>query len=57
MVLTLTTTQDCNLGCYYCYETRSNDSLQSGHLAEIVAGSRSDCALGERQHSRGLVRG
>ena len=20
MVLTLTTTQDCNLGCYYCYE-------------------------------------
>ena len=36
MVLTLTTTQDCNLGCYYCYETRSNDSLQSEHLAEIV---------------------
>lgn len=27
IVLTLTTTMDCNLGCYYCYEERSNARL------------------------------
>src|ERR1700761_8052234 len=26
-VLTITTTMDCNLGCYYCYEERSSDQL------------------------------
>jgi uncharacterized protein len=36
MVLTLTTTQDCNLGCYYCYETRSNDSLQTSNISVIA---------------------
>lgn len=36
MVLTLTTTQDCNLGCYYCYEARSNDALASSDVEAIV---------------------
>jgi uncharacterized protein len=27
VVITVTTTLDCNLGCYYCYESRSDDKL------------------------------
>ena len=34
MVLTITTTIDCNLGCYYCYEERSDDRL---HIKDIEA--------------------
>ena len=26
-VLTITTTMDCNLGCYYCFESRTYDAL------------------------------
>jgi uncharacterized protein len=37
IVLTLTTTMDCNLGCYYCYEERSKSKLQVQDLAAIVA--------------------
>jgi uncharacterized protein len=37
MVLTITTTQDCNLGCYYCFEVRSGESLKSSELNEIVS--------------------
>lgn len=36
MVLTLTTTQDCNLGCYYCYESRSRAALNAHHIPAIV---------------------
>lgn len=36
MVLTLTTTQDCNLGCYYCYETRSGAALNAHDIPAIV---------------------
>jgi uncharacterized protein len=36
MVLTITTTMDCNLGCYYCYETRSHESGQLHNIDEIV---------------------
>jgi uncharacterized protein len=39
-VLTIATTQDCNLGCYYCYEERSVDRLQSSDVASIVAFAR-----------------
>ncbi|WP_369386206.1 radical SAM protein [Streptomyces sp. CG1] len=28
VVLLVTTTMDCNLGCYYCYESRSSDALR-----------------------------
>jgi uncharacterized protein len=37
MVLTLTTTQDCNLGCYYCYESRSKAALEARDVPAIVA--------------------
>ena len=37
MTLTITTTMDCNLGCYYCYEDRSDAHLQQHDIAAIVA--------------------
>jgi len=36
MVLTLTTTQDCNLGCYYCYESRSGAALGASDIPAVV---------------------
>jgi len=36
IVLTLTTTMDCNLGCYYCYEERFSDRLQLQDVDQIV---------------------
>jgi uncharacterized protein len=36
MVLTLTTTMDCNLGCYYCYEQRSSQHLSYADLPAIL---------------------
>jgi uncharacterized protein len=36
VVLTLTTTMDCNLGCYYCYEERSPDKLKVTHVEQVV---------------------
>ena len=40
--LTITTTVDCNLGCYYCYEDRSTDALsrEEGDVDAIVAMAR-----------------
>jgi uncharacterized protein len=40
MVLTLTTTQDCNLGCYYCYEERSSDALAESDVPAVVGWTR-----------------
>jgi len=40
MVLTLTTTQDCNLGCYYCYEERSRDALAESDVPSVVGWTR-----------------
>jgi uncharacterized protein len=37
IVLTITTTMDCNLGCYYCYEDRTNDRLEMTDVAQIVS--------------------
>ncbi len=37
MVLTVTTTMNCNLGCYYCYESRTGDKLGNSNLESIVA--------------------
>ena len=28
---------DCNLGCYYCYESRSADALTSQDVDDLVA--------------------
>lgn len=36
IVLTLTTTMDCNLGCYYCYEERSGDCLQMNQTQQVT---------------------
>lgn len=36
VVLTITTTMDCNLGCYYCYEERSGAKLELADVASIV---------------------
>lgn len=35
MVLTITTTMDCNLGCYYCYEERSTKQLGQSDLGAV----------------------
>src|SRR5260370_36783869 len=40
VVLTLTTTMDCNLGCYYCYEERSSDRLDKVDLQAILTYAR-----------------
>jgi uncharacterized protein len=36
VVLLVTTTMDCNLGCYYCYESRSPDALRVDGVADLV---------------------
>lgn len=40
VALTITTTMDCNLGCYYCYEERSTDQLKLADMPSIVALAR-----------------
>ena len=40
IVLTLTTTQDCNLGCFYCYEPRTQERLTTSDVDSIVAMTR-----------------
>ena len=45
MVLTLTTTQDCNLGCYYCYKSRTKDTLGEADVSGIVAWTRQQEAV------------
>jgi len=36
IVLTITTTMECNLACYYCYESRSEERLTTGEVQPIV---------------------
>jgi uncharacterized protein len=36
LVITLTTTMDCNLGCFYCYEERSPHQLVAADVPAIV---------------------
>jgi uncharacterized protein len=40
VVLLITTTMECNLGCYYCYESRSPDALRVTDTDHIVAIAR-----------------
>jgi uncharacterized protein len=35
-VVTITTTLDCNLGCFYCYEERSNAQLEHKEIPAIL---------------------
>jgi uncharacterized protein len=37
MVMTVTTTMDCNLGCYYCYESRSKKKLEFLDIESILS--------------------
>ncbi|MCB9780050.1 MAG: SPASM domain-containing protein [Alphaproteobacteria bacterium] len=48
MTLTVTTTQDCNLGCWYCYEDRTEDALQEHDVDAIVAETRRRLVAGGR---------
>lgn len=36
LVVTLTTTMDCNLGCYYCYESRTRHQLDSTTIPALI---------------------
>jgi uncharacterized protein len=36
IVLTLTTTMDCNLSCYYCYESRSKHHLEIKNIDQVL---------------------
>ena len=36
VVYTITTTMDCNLGCYYCFENRSKQRLEAKDIETIV---------------------
>ena len=36
MVITITTTQDCNLGCFYCFENRTKDRLEPLDINSII---------------------
>ena len=40
MVITITTTMDCNLGCYYCYEERSEARLENANLGDLLSYTR-----------------
>jgi uncharacterized protein len=46
IVLTITTTMDCNLACYYCYEERSAEQLSLADIPAIV-----DLARNRLRHS------
>ena len=40
LVLTLTTTMECNLGCFYCYEERTSHRLALTDISAIVESAR-----------------
>ncbi|MBV8367656.1 MAG: SPASM domain-containing protein [Candidatus Eremiobacteraeota bacterium] len=48
-VLTITTTIDCNLGCYYCYEQRSTEALALRDVGAIVELARKLLARGGKR--------
>jgi len=50
LVLTLTTTMDCNLGCYYCYEQRSQEALGLHDVQSVVNLARLRLAKTNKRH-------
>lgn len=50
MVLTITTTLDCNLGCYYCYEQRSPEQLQFSDVEALCDLVRSRLVKSGKRH-------
>jgi uncharacterized protein len=49
-VVTITTTMDCNLGCYYCFEERSGDKLGGQDLDSIVEMARRTLVKSGKRH-------
>ena len=50
LVMTLTTTMECNLGCYYCYEERAEEKLEPRDVDSIVELARSRLTKAGRRH-------
>jgi uncharacterized protein len=50
LVLTLTTTMDCNLGCYYCYEERSQEALGLQDVDSIIGLAKSRLMKANKRH-------
>src|SRR4051794_36811054 len=48
VVLLVTTTMDCNLGCYYCYESRSSETLRAADVEAVVAIARERLERGRK---------
>lgn len=36
VIVTITTTNDCNLGCFYCFQKRDASQLHNGRIDQIV---------------------
>ena len=49
LVLTITTTMDCNLGCYYCYESRTKEQLNFEDISSLVAFTRERIASSSKR--------
>lgn len=49
LVITVTTTMDCNLGCYYCYETRSAEELKLPDVSALVEFAKSRIEIEEHE--------
>lgn len=49
MVLTVTTTLDCNLGCYYCYQDRSSAQLESADVKTLVLETKRRLLLSQKK--------
>lgn len=49
LVLTLTTTMECNLGCFYCYERRTSDRLGASDIPAVVEATREKLRLHPRK--------
>ncbi|TPN82560.1 radical SAM protein [Mesorhizobium sp. CU2] len=51
VIVTITTTNDCNLGCFYCFQKRDASQLQNGRIDQIVDHIR---AIFAQSHKRTL---
>ncbi|MGA4837564.1 radical SAM protein [Streptomyces sp. G45] len=47
--LVVTTTMDCNLGCYYCFESRSGEQLRADDVGELVEVARERLGRGGKR--------
>lgn len=49
VTLVVTVTMDCNLACYYCYESRTSDSLRATNVDQVVGLARERLERSRRQ--------